>query len=277
MDGKADENICDPRPLAGRRVVVTRPRGQSEEITSLFEGMGAAVIHCPTIEIREPDDPSGLDRAIERLETYDWIVFTSANGVDFFFRRLARKRPDPVSALEGRLLCAIGPATAASVEAAGASVALVASDSKAEGAFAAIVERLGGEHNVRGVRFLIPRARIARDFLPSRLAELGATVDAVETYQTVRPNLDSQSIIRLFTEDRPDVITFTSSSTVTNLASLVGMKDLGGLLAGITIACIGPVTAATAREHGLTNILQPETYTAAALVEAVARSIGRNG
>jgi uroporphyrinogen III methyltransferase/synthase len=275
MSSEDGENIWTSRPLTGRRVVVTRPPGQSEEIISLLEKLGAAIIHCPTIEVRAPDSWDGLDLSIARLESYDWIVFTSANGADFFFRRLGEKRADALSALEGSVVCAIGPSTARAIEAAGASVDLVATDSKAEGALAAIIERLGGGGQVRGLRFLIPRAKVARDLLPVKLGELGATVDAVEAYQTVKPDVDARSIVRLFTGGDIDAITFTSSSTVTNFAALVGTKDLSGLLSGVTVACIGPVTAATAREHGLTDIVQPETYTAASLVRSIAQSIGK--
>jgi uroporphyrinogen III methyltransferase/synthase len=273
MSGDFEKNSYDLRPLRGRRVVVTRPRGQSEEITSLLENLGAIVIHCPMIEIREPDSWDDLDRSIAHLEGYDCIVFTSANGAHFFFRRLTEKRTDALSALERICICSIGPVTARAVEAAGARVDLVAGESKAEGALAAIIERLGGEQQVRGLRFLIPRAKVARELLPAKLAELGATVDVVEAYRTVKPNPDGFTIGDLFKQGAIDAITFTSPSTVANFADLTGGEPLSGLLAGVTIACIGPVTAARAREYGLTDVLQPETYTAASLVESLARAI----
>ncbi|HET9528843.1 MAG TPA: uroporphyrinogen-III synthase, partial [Blastocatellia bacterium] len=134
MNGDFGKNFYDSRPLEGRRVVVTRPRGQSEEIATLLEKLGSEVIHCPTIEIRGPDSWDDLDGALDRLESYDWIVFTSANGADFFFRRLSEKRAEALSALNRTVVCAIGPATARAVASAGARVDLVAGDSKAEGA-----------------------------------------------------------------------------------------------------------------------------------------------
>lgn len=252
------------RPLTGLRVLVTRGRAQSAEITGLLEMAGATVIYCPTIEIREPDSWAAIDAAIEKLDDYDWIVFTSANGVEFFYRRLARKRlPDRI------IRCAIGPATAKALETASGRVDVIAKDSKAEGALAAIIEHAGGAGRIRGLRFLIPRARIARDLLPTELSALGAFVDAVEVYQTIKPETEGEEIKRLLTEGAVDVLTFTSSSTVSNFASIVGIKDLSGLLKGVLVACIGPVTAQTAREHGIEKIIQPDQYNAPALVESL--------
>ncbi|HJQ67776.1 MAG TPA: uroporphyrinogen-III synthase [Blastocatellia bacterium] len=252
------------RPLAGLSVLITRGLGQSAEMTALLEEAGATVIHCPTIEISEPESWAALDAAIGNLDDYDWVVFTSANGVEFFYRRLAEKSlPDRI------IRCAIGPATAKALEAASGRVDVVAKDSKAEGALSAIIEHAGGQDRVRGLRFLIPRARVAREVLPTELSSLGARVDAVEAYQTIKPETDGEEIKRLLTERAIDVVTFTSSSTVANFAAIVGVKELSGLLEGVLVACIGPVTAATAREHGLDHVIQPDRYTAPALVESL--------
>ena len=250
--------------LKGLTVLVTRGRAQSAEITGLLEMAGATVMHCPTIEIREPDSWAAVDAAIARLDDYDWIVFTSANGVEFFYRRLTPKRlPDRIKR------CAIGPATAKALLTASGRVDVIARDSKAEGALAAIIEHAGGADSIRGLRFLIPRAQVARELLPDELSALGASVDAVEVYQTVRPETDGEEIKRLLTEAKVNVLTFTSSSTVSNFAAIVGMKDLSGLLEGVLVACIGPVTAQTAREHGIEKIIQPDQYNAPALVESL--------
>ncbi|HEX5734380.1 MAG TPA: uroporphyrinogen-III synthase [Blastocatellia bacterium] len=260
----SQKEISQTRPLAGLKVLVTRARAQSAEITGLLEMAGAAVVHCPTIAFREPDSWAAVDAAIERLDDYDWIVFTSTNGVEFFYRRLSRKRlPDKI------IRCAIGPATAKALETTSGRVDVIARDSKAEGALAAIIERAGGADRIRGLRFLIPRARVAREVLPVKLSALGASVDAVEAYQTVRPETEGEEIKRLLTEGKVNVLTFTSSSTVSNFAALVGMKDLSGLLEGVLVACIGPVTAQTAREHGIENVIQPDQYNAPALVESL--------
>ena len=260
--------------LEGKIVLITRPLAQSKEMSRLFEELGARVIHCPTIEVVAPSNWSALDDAIKQLATYNWIVFTSANGAVFFFRRLAEKLCDAVSSMNNLVVCAIGPATAKAIENAGARVDVIAADSKAEGTLQAIIEHAGGESRIRGLRFLIPRARIAREVLPVELGRLGAHVDAVETYQTVKPDTNIESIIRLLNEGAIDAITFTSSSTVANFAALVGAENLPGLLQKTLVACIGPVTAATAIEHRLKNIVQPEAYNTPALVEAVVRKIG---
>jgi uroporphyrinogen III methyltransferase/synthase len=178
--------------------------------------------------------------------------------------------------LATHVICAIGPSTADAILSAGAPLHLRASDSTAEGALTAIVDHLGGEQNIPGLRFLIPRAKVAREVLPSGLRRLGAEVHTVETYQNVIPNLPPQAIARLFEEHAIDVVTFTSSSTVSNFAGLAGFTDLSGLLSNTLVACIGPVTAETAASHGLTKVIQPERYDAAALVEAIVRAIGED-
>jgi uroporphyrinogen III methyltransferase/synthase len=260
------------QPLKGKTVLITRPRAQSGEMTRYIEQLGATVIHCPTIEIAEPVSWAALDAAIEELATYDWLVFTSANGAEFFFRRLAEKRRDLAASIN-TVICAIGPATAKAIEKAGIRVDVIAEDSKAEGALATIIEHTGGENKIRGLRFLIPRARIAREVLPVELSNLGAYVNAVEAYQTVKPDVKTDAIVRLFTEGAVDAITFTSSSTVSNFAALVGADDLSTLLQDTLVACIGPVTAATAIGHGITNVIQPDVYNATAMVEALVKAI----
>lgn len=261
-------------PLLGKTILVTRPRAQSEEITAQLEALGAAVIHCPTVEVVPPNSWAPLDASISRIQEYDWIVFTSANGAHFFFRRLSETRSEGVEVLAAHVVCAIGPATARAVEAAGAVAHVTSSDSKAEGALTAIIDHVGGEENVRGLRFLIPRAQVAREILPAGLRSLGAHVDAVETYQTVKPDVHPEAIIRLFKENSIDAITFTSSSTVSNFAELAGVTDLSDLLATTLVACIGPVTAETAASHGLKRVIQPEMYNAAELVQSIVKSIG---
>ena len=262
-------------PLRGKTVLVTRPRKQSGDITEQLEAVGATVVHCPTIEVLPPDSWAQLDGSIRRIKEYDWIVFTSANGVRFFFERLGELEIEGTQALSGAVVCAIGPATARALQKAGVVAQITASDSKAEGALRAIIDHVGGEQNVRGLQFLIPRAKVAREILPASLQKLGARVDAVETYQTVKPEIARDSILRLFNETSIDVVTFTSSSTVSNFAALIGLTDLSDLLANVSIACIGPITAETAASYGLRNIIQPKLYNAEALVESIVMSIGQ--
>lgn len=263
-------------PLRGKTILVTRRRAQSEDITQQLESLGATVLHLPTIEVRPPSTWQPLDLSIESINDYDWIVFTSANGAHFFFRRLSEIRGEGgVRALARLAICAIGPATARAVEEAGAVVRVVATDSKAEGALRAIIEHIGGDQPVRGVRFLIPRARVAREELPEGLRRLGAYVDAVETYQTVKPDVPPDDVFRLCKENSIDAVTFTSSSTVSNLAALAGVTNLSDLLKDTLVACIGPVTAQTAVSYGLERIIQPDIYSASALVEAIVKAIGK--
>jgi len=263
-------------PLLGKTIVVTRARAQSAEITNRLEACGATVIHCATIEVAPPSSWVALDSAIENLANYDWLLFTSANGVEFFFRRLREKRTDGNPHPAAQIICAIGPATAQALKAEGARTNVVASESTAEGALAAIIDHVGGPERVRGLNFLIPRARVAREVLPDGLRSLGARVDAVEAYQTIRPDIEPDTIRRLFKERPIDAITFTSSSTVSNLAGLVGLEDLSGLLANTLAVCIGPVTAETAEKHGVAKIVHPREYNTESLVDSIVQSIGRS-
>ena len=274
--GISDQNDIhsgEDKPLSGRAVMVTRPLDQSSEITALLEKLGATVIHFPTIEVIEPASWDQVDRAIERLESYDLIVFTSANGPRFFFRRLLELRPNRPGPIDDLSVCAIGPATAKAVEANGARVDVIAKESKAEGALRTIIENAGGEQFIRGLRILIPRASLAREVLPAELAHLGAIVDDVEVYQSIKPAIDRQRIIELFHQRLIDAITFTSPSTISNLVSLIEPDNLREFFRGTLIACIGPVTSAAAIELGLENIVQPSVYNAQALVQTIVESL----
>ncbi|HXU38337.1 MAG TPA: uroporphyrinogen-III synthase [Blastocatellia bacterium] len=262
-------------PLLGKTVVVTRARAQSAEITHRLEAYGATVIHCATIEAAPPSSWVALDEAIQRLANYDWLVFTSANGVEFFFRRLREKRTGSDHQPAAQIVCAIGPATAQALKAEDAPANVVASESSAEGALASIIDYVGGPERVRGLNFLIPRAQVAREVLPDGLRRLGARVDAVEAYQTIKPDIEAETIRGLFKEQSIDAITFTSSSTVSNLAALVGLEDLSGLLANTVAVCIGPVTAETALKHGVARIVHPHEYNTESLVDSIVQSIGR--
>ncbi len=270
---KKTEINSSHKRLDSKTVLVTRARAQAEEMTVLLERLGAKVIHVPTIEFIPPDDLAPLDNAIGRLEEYDWIIFTSSNAVDFFIKRLRESRSG-ASMLGTASVCAIGTATARALEEAGIRANVVAQESTSEGVLRELVERIGGENILRDLKILIPRAKVAREILPTRLRDLGAHVDVVETYQTVLPQIKRSSLKKLFEETRIDVITFTSSSTVSNLAALLGLTDLSGALKSTLVACIGPVTAETARRFGLTSIIQSDVYTAAELVRVLATAIG---
>ena len=261
------------RQLNGRTILVTRARAQSTEITSLFEALGAGVMHVPSIEIIEPTSWEAVDVAAERLETYDWLVFTSPNAARFFYGRI-KDRPAIASPAGPRpRICAIGLATAKAVEEAGAKIDLIPEESRAEGALNSLIERLGGTERLRGVKFLIPQSQLAREELPAGLAKLGAIVEAIEAYRTVKPEADCETVRRQLRERAIHAITFTSPSTIANFAGLLGVTDLSDLVGPALAGCIGPTTSAAAKEFGLQRIIQPERYNVSALVEAMARSL----
>ena len=258
------------RPLGGRTVVVTRARRQAGEFAAELERYGARVVVCPVIEIAEPESYAALDEAIDNLFGYDWIVFTSVNGVESFLRRLAARGRD-VSALDDPRVCAVGAATAERLAEAHVHVDVVPEQFKAEGVFAALESYIGGREEFDRLNFLIPRAAVARDYLPRALEEVGARVDVVEAYRTVRPETTGRARAEaLLVGGGVDCVTFTSSSTVHNFAQLFDTRDLGRLLAGVRVACIGAVTAEAAAEYGLRADVVPSESNARALARAVA-------
>jgi len=255
--------------LEGRTVIVTRAAAQAAELTTMLESYGATVIACPTIEIREPDSYERLDEALDHLYGYDWLIFTSANGVEYFLKRLT-VRGLKVDDLDETRVCAIGQRTADKLLDAHVHVDLVPSLSTAEGVFAALSEFVGGEERLRGLNILLPRAAVGREHLPAALEAAGARVDVVTTYQTVLPeNFDRGKLGAMLTGSG-DCIAFTSPSTIKNLARLFDTHDLGKVLPGMAVACIGSVTAAAAAEYGLRVDIQPEQFTTTNLAQAIA-------
>lgn len=258
------------QPLAERTIVITRARAQAAEFAAALESYGARVISCPTIEIVEPESYALVDEAIENLFGYDWLVFTSVNGVDHFLRRL-KALGHEASEMDELKVCAIGGATADRLRDWAIHVDLVPQEFKAEGVFAALESFVGGREGLSGQNFLIPRAAIARDYLPRALEEAGARVDVVAVYRTVAPhNMERRRVEALLAGGSVDCITFTSSSTVRNFAELFDTTALSGLLAGVTIACIGDITASTAAEYGLRTDILPTEFTTEALARAIA-------
>lgn len=250
----------DP-PLAGVSVVVTRAREQAGELSAKLEALGAEVIEFPTIEIRPADDYRALDAALANLPAYDWLIFTSVNGVKFFQERL-ELRDRNLGAFRGQV-CAIGPATLKAVERLGLKADLVPEEYVAESMVAAF-----SAHDLSGKRILLPRAAVARDLAPAELARRGARVDVVEAYRTGVPRGTMERVREIFFGERkPDWITFTSSSTVANFVGAAG----GHTLEGVKIASIGPVTSATARKYGLEVTVEASPYTTDGLVAAIVR------
>lgn len=258
-----------PQPLAGRTIVITRAQAQADEFIIELERFGASVIACPTIEIRELDSYELLDEAIDHLYGYDWLIFTSVNGVEYFFKRLKTQGRQP-SDLDELKVCAIGEATADKLRDLHVHVDVVPGEFKAEGVFAALELFLEGPDGMKGLNVLIPRASVARDYLPRALHQAGARVDIVPVYRTSLPeNLDRGRVAALLSGSA-DCIAFTSSSTVRNLARLFDTQDLSRPLVGVVVACIGDITGKTAAEFGLSVEIQPEQFTIPSLAAAIA-------
>jgi len=246
-------------PLFGKRIVVTRAKGQAEVLSARLRALGADVVELPTIEIRPAADYGPLDLAIASLARYDWLIFTSANGVRFFLDRLDQSAAD-LRSLRARI-CAIGPATRAAVEALHLKVDLMGKEYVAEG----LVEAFAA-HDLAGKRVLLPRAAVARDLVPVELTRRGAQVDVVEAYRTVIPEEVATGARELFTAARkPGCITFTSSSTVQNFVAAAGAQAL----AGVKVVSIGPVTSKTARGSGIEIAAEAQPFTIDGLVNAI--------
>jgi uroporphyrinogen III methyltransferase / synthase len=246
-------------PLFGTKIVVTRAAEQAADLSDRLRALGADAIALPVISLEPPADPALLDRAIESLATYDWLIFTSANGVRFFMNRLDQS-PHDLRSLKARI-CAIGPATRKAVEDLHLKVDLMPEEYVAE----SLIRAFASE-NLAGKKILLPRAAVARDVIPVELAKLGAQVDVVEAYRNVVPP-DAEAHARaIFSGERkPDWITFTSSSTVKNLLAVAGREALEG----VRIASIGPVTSSTLRAHGLEVDAEAKQFTIDGLVDAI--------
>jgi len=250
-------------PLFGRRIVVTRAKGQADALSSRLHALGAHVIEMPTIEIRPAADYGPLDRAIANLAGYHWLIFTSANGVRFFLDRLDRSSAD-LRHLRAKI-CAIGPATRSAVERLHLKVDLMGKEYVAEGLLEAFAT-----HDLAGSRVLLPRAAVARDLVPTELERRGAHVDVVEAYRTVIPEGAAAQAATILAAPRPpDCITFTSSSTVQNFVAAAGAESLRG----VQVVSIGPVTSQTARDLGIEVTRQARVFTVDGIVEALLEMI----
>ena len=260
----------DPRPLAGKRIVVTRAREQAGVLADALAALGAEVVRIPAIEIRHPESWEPLDRAIRRLEDFDFLLVTSANGARNFLARLKACGRD-IGDLAGLEIGAIGPATAMELEQAGVEVDFIPQEYRAEG----LLEVLG-DRDLTGKAFLIPRAKVARDLAPRALEEKGATVVVVEAYETALTTFEPGELDRLLSPP-PDMVTFTSSSTASNFAALAGERRTKEVLSSATVASIGPVTSDTIRKLGLAVAVEARESTVPGLVEAIREYFGDRG
>jgi len=252
----------DQRLLFGKTALVTRAREQASALTTALETLGAQCIEAPAIKLVEPESYTELDTAIGQLQQYNWLIFTSVNGVEHFFKRLYTKKCDTRS-LGNAKIAAIGAQTASKLKEYGIIADIVPLEFRAEG----IVEALTGRIE-SGMSVLIPRALVARDILPEKLRKLGAIVDVVPVYRTITADTDGQAIAQKLQNGEIELVTFTSSSTVTNLLTLLGP---GGaeLIQKAKVACIGPITAGTCLEHGITPDVIAEEYTIKGMVKSI--------
>ncbi|MGH7310676.1 MAG: uroporphyrinogen-III synthase [Candidatus Rokuibacteriota bacterium] len=250
-------------PLEGRTIVVTRAAAQAGTFVELLEGAGARVFQAPTIEIEPPPSWMPLDRALDQLATFSWVIFTSVNGVAMVARRLG-ERGLAWTGFGALRVAAIGPATAEALVEHGVWPASVPDEYRAEALVECLRPQIGPTDRV-----LLPRAAQARELLAQELARLGAAVVEVPAYTTRRVDGGAAGLREALAAGAVDAITFTSSSTARNFAELFTAEERQGWLRGVTIASIGPITAATAAEYGLTTHVMPPQYTIAALARAI--------
>lgn len=273
------------KPLFGKKVIVTRSRNQSSELVEALENLGAEATEFPTIKIISPQSYDELDNAIKKILnsrllsgrrpsevvdptpdsplSYDWIIFTSVNGVSSFLDRLYYLGSD-VRDLKGIKLAAIGPATAGKLKELGLKIDYIPSNYKAESVIEGFKDK-----GVKGAKILIPRAKVAREILPDKLREFGAQVDVVTAYQTIIDGSYADKIREMLEKEEIDIVTFTSSSTVKNFVEILKDVDLKKVLKNVTVAGIGPITSKTAEELGLKVDISAKEYTIKGLVEAI--------
>lgn len=251
------------KPLMGKRIVVTRAREQASDLLQLLNAAGADCLECPTIQIAPPDDWKLLDQAIQDLSEYHWLVFTSVNGVGFFFKRLFEIGKD-VRALHHIQTACIGPATEKRLKDFGLTCDILPESYRAE----SVVEAFKTQ-KLAGKKILLPRAREARLILPQELSRMGAEVNEIPVYVTRIAEDNTTTLLANLEEQRIDCVTFTSSSTVRNFKKLLPEASFEQLLAPVTVACIGPITEETARDLGFDVHLVADTYTIPGLVDAL--------
>lgn len=252
----------EDKPLFGKKILVTRTRQQASYLSKKLENLGAQAVEFPTIKIEKPKSFEKIDEALEAIEKYKWIIFTSVNGVAAFFERMKKLNKDIRSLLNAKLV-AIGPATAKVLEDKGLIIEYVPEEYRAEG----IIEGLKDQIK-KGEHILLPRADIAREILIEELKKLGAVVDNIPIYCTVIPKKDQEKLISILKDDHVDMITFTSSSTVKNFIEILGENNKE-LLADKKIAVIGPITEETAKDLTLKIDVQAKEFTIDGLVDAI--------
>lgn len=253
----------EKRPLLGKRIVVTRAREQASSLVQTLSGLGADCFEFPTIEVVAADNTQPLKEAIANLSAYDWIVFTSVNGVGFFFEKLFEATLD-VRALGHLRVAAIGPATAKRLSEFGLQTDIIPKNYQAE----SVVEAFQQE-NVKGKKILLPRAKEARPILPVELSKMGAQVDEVTAYRTRQVGDNADELVHQLEEKSIDLVTFTSSSTVKNFKALLPPEKFSRLIEGVVVASIGPITSDTAEDLGFDVHISADSFTIPGLCEAI--------
>lgn len=258
-------NWFESKPLFGKKIIVTRAREQASDFLAKLLELGANGIEFPTIEIVPPDTYAPLDKAIKELKNYDWILFTSVNGVKYFFKRVHELGGD-VRCLMNIKVGAIGPKTAEAIQKKGIIPDLVPDEYRAE----AVVKAFRN-FDTKELKILLPRASQAREVLPDELRKMGADINVVDAYRTVTPGYKSNEVRSMFESGGINMVTFTSSSTVTNFMNMFGTEteQLKSWLKKVDIASIGPITSDRARKLGLNVNVEAKDYTIAGLTEAI--------
>ncbi len=259
-------NWFEKRPLLGQGIVVTRAREQASDMALALNDLGAEVIQFPTIEVKPLEDYSAVRKAIGFIGSYDWVAFTSANGVKYFWKQLEALNLDS-RALGGRKIAAIGPATAQALREHGVIPDFMPKKFVAESVVQGLTD-LG----MSGKRLLLPRAKVARDVLPDELRKIGCTVDVLPVYETAPGSSRREEVLERLEKGEINVITFASSSTVENFLHFIPAEELKKY-AGLRFACIGPITAKTLEQAGLPCHVQPTDFTIPALVEALLKEL----
>lgn len=255
-------------PLFGKRIAVTRSREQASALVEKLSELGADCVECPTIKIVPVKDHSKLEAAIKNLKSYDWLIFTSVNGVAFFFDTLFNLGLDS-RALGGLKTAVIGPATHEKLLSFGVNADVIPESYVAE----SVIEAFKSE-DVKGKKFLLPRAKDARSVLPVQLTEMGGIVDEIITYEAVEDTEQSAEITKLLERGEIDMMTFTSSSTVSNFVKNIPEGRLAELMKNVKIASIGPITSETAQSLGLEIDIEADVFTIPGLCDAILKFYG---
>lgn len=253
----------EDKPLFGKRILITRAKEQAFEMSRMISDFGGEAVEFPVIKTIPSRKSEDFDRAVNQLEIYDWIIFTSVNGVNYFFAKLMEQGVD-IRQMSKAKIIAVGPKTAKALQEKYLKVEALPQEFVAEGILVSLEDQIKP-----GQKVLLPRADIARDLIPNQLREKGLEVNEIDAYETVSNSENKEEIIELLKRKKLNVITFTSSSTVKNFLKALKGENTEELLEGVVLASIGPVTTATAVKLGLEVQITADVYTVPSLIEAI--------